>query len=137
MKLLGVVFVVSSDIHYLIVYFAANYCVYFRFFPVAWQQFDVCHFRLDHPELGQMAAGLGLFGLEGRSETVYPAVTHRCRFQVKQAGLCQVKQASEVSFTSFGAIKKSLCFRDRFVIILERSGLMTRLNWVICYIWKF
>ncbi len=50
----------------------------------------VGHFRLDHPELGEMAAGLGFLGAEGRAESVDLAERHGGGFVIKLAGLRQV-----------------------------------------------
>ena len=52
------------------------------------------HLRLDHPELGQMAAGLRLLGAERRAEAVDLAERHRIGFVVKLAGLRQVTFSS-------------------------------------------
>ena len=59
-------------------------------------EIDERDLRLDHPELGQVPAGLALLGPEGRPEAVDPAVSHRGRFEVKLARLRQVQQPAEV-----------------------------------------
>ena len=45
---------------------------------------------LDHPELGEVAAGLGFFGAEGGAEAVDAAERHGRRFDVELAGLGEV-----------------------------------------------
>ncbi len=51
----------------------------------------VRHFRLDHPELGEVAARLRLLGAERRAEAVHAAERHRVRFVVELAALRQVR----------------------------------------------
>ena len=48
------------------------------------------HLRLDHPELGQVAARLRLLGAEGGAEAVDLAERHRARLHVELAGLGEV-----------------------------------------------
>ena len=54
------------------------------------------HLRLDHPELGQMAARLRLLGAEGGTEGVDFAESHRHGFAVELAALCQIGRLAEV-----------------------------------------
>ena len=51
---------------------------------------------LDHPELGQVAAGLGLLGAEGRTEAVDLAEGRAGGLEVELAGLRQVGRFAEV-----------------------------------------
>ena len=51
---------------------------------------------LDHPELGEVAARLGLLGAEGRAEAVDAAERHRARLAVELARLRQVGLLAEV-----------------------------------------
>ena len=53
-------------------------------------------FRLDHPELGQMAAGLRFFRAEGRAEAVDLAQRERRGLDVKLAGLGEKRRIAEV-----------------------------------------
>ena len=53
----------------------------------------VGHLRFDHPELGQVAAGLALFGPEGRPEAIDLAERHHPRLDVQLPGLGQVGRA--------------------------------------------
>ncbi len=48
------------------------------------------HFRFDHPELGQVAAGLGFLGPESRPEAIDFAKSHDIGFVVELAGLGEV-----------------------------------------------
>jgi len=57
---------------------------------------DESHFRLDHPELGQMPSGLALFRSEGRPKTIYLAEAHRGRFEMQLARLGQVQRGAEI-----------------------------------------
>src|SRR5262249_43227297 len=50
----------------------------------------VRHFRLDHPEFGEMPARLRLLGSERRAEAVHVAERHRVRLVVQLAALRQV-----------------------------------------------
>ena len=50
----------------------------------------VRHLGLDHPELGQVPARLGLFGAEGRTEAIHAAERHRVGFVVELTALSQV-----------------------------------------------
>ena len=54
-------------------------------------QIGVGHLRLDHPELGQVAARLRLLGAEGRAEAVDPAERHRVGFVVELTALRQIR----------------------------------------------
>ena len=51
---------------------------------------------LDHPELGQVAAGLALFRAEGRAEAVDLAVSHGGRLEIELARLGKVDRLAEV-----------------------------------------
>ena len=44
------------------------------------------HLRLDHPELGRVAGGVGVLGAEGRPEGVDVAESHRHRLRLHLAG---------------------------------------------------
>ena len=59
-------------------------------------QIDIGDLRLDHPELGQVAAGLAFFGAEGGAEAIDLAVAHGRGFEVELAGLRQVHRLAEV-----------------------------------------
>jgi hypothetical protein len=50
----------------------------------------VSHFRLDHPELGEVAPGLRLFGAEGGAEAVDFAEGHGVGFVVELPGLGEI-----------------------------------------------
>ena len=50
----------------------------------------VGHLRLDHPEFGEVAAGLRLLGAEGRAEAVDPAERHGVGFVVELTALREV-----------------------------------------------
>jgi hypothetical protein len=54
------------------------------------------HFGLDHPELRQMASGLGLLGPKGGAEAVHLAEGSRRRFEVELPRLTQVRLVAEV-----------------------------------------
>ena len=51
---------------------------------------EVGDLGLDHPELGEVAAGLGFFGAEGGAEAVDLAERERGGFDVELAGLREV-----------------------------------------------
>ena len=51
---------------------------------------EVGHLGLDHPELGEVAAGLGLFGAKGGAEAVDLAERQRGGLDVELAGLGEV-----------------------------------------------
>ena len=53
-------------------------------------------FGLDHPELGEMAAGLGFFGAEGGAEAVDLAESERGGLDVELAGLGEEGGVAEV-----------------------------------------
>ena len=53
-------------------------------------EIGVGHFGLDHPELGEVAAGLGFLGAEGGAEAVDLAEGHGVGFVVELAGLREV-----------------------------------------------
>ena len=53
-------------------------------------QFEKSRLRLHHPELRQMAPGLGLFGAEGRPEAVNLAEGERTGFRIKLTALGQI-----------------------------------------------
>ena len=53
-------------------------------------EFEVGDFGFDHPELGEVAAGLGFFGAEGGAEAVDLAEGERGGFDVELAGLGEV-----------------------------------------------
>ena len=64
----------------------------------------VGHLRLEHPELGQVPARLGLLGPEGRPEVVDPAVGRAGRLEVQLSGLREVRRAQvEVGHLEEGA----------------------------------
>ena len=54
------------------------------------------HFRLDHPELGQVAAGFGLFCAERRPETIRLAYRGRRGLVIELPGLRQVRFFLEI-----------------------------------------
>src|SRR5207302_2909326 len=54
------------------------------------------YLRLNHPELGEVAASLGLFRAESGSEGVHLSQCHRCGFDVELAGLREVSLLVEV-----------------------------------------
>jgi hypothetical protein len=54
------------------------------------------HFRLNHPELGEMAAGLGFLCAKRRPETVDLAQRQRGGFHIKLAGLREERWVAEV-----------------------------------------
>jgi hypothetical protein len=53
-------------------------------------------FRFDHPELGQVPAGLGFFRTERRAETVHLAVGHAGRLDIQLPGLGQRDRLAEI-----------------------------------------
>ena len=52
------------------------------------------HFRLAHPELGQVPAGLRFLGAERRAEAVYATEREGAGFHVELTGLRQVRLAA-------------------------------------------
>ena len=59
-------------------------------------EFGESHFGFDHPELGEVAAGLRLLRAEGWPEAVHLAERHRGGFNVELAGLRQKRRIAEV-----------------------------------------
>ena len=66
-------------------------------------EFKEGHLGLDHPELGQVAAGLGLLGAEGGAEAVDLAEGHRVGLVVELARLREVGLLAEVGRLEEGA----------------------------------
>src|SRR6266540_2701557 len=60
------------------------------------RQLRIGHLRLDHPELGEVAAGLGFFGPEGGPEAIHLAKCHGPRLHVELAALREVALVIEV-----------------------------------------
>ena len=59
-------------------------------------QIAIRHLRLDHPELGQVPTGLGLFSAERRPKTIDLAQGHSSRFHVELATLSQISRVVEI-----------------------------------------
>ena len=59
-------------------------------------EFGVGHFRLDHPEFGQVAAGLGFFRAKRWPEGIHLAQRHGRGFDVELAGLREIRLLVEI-----------------------------------------
>ena len=69
------------------------------------------HFGFHHPELGQVAARLGLLRAERRAETIRPAQRHRVRFVVELSALREI-----------GRGVFNLCTGNRVVVPSQADG---------------
>ena len=56
---------------------------------------DECHFRLNHPELCQVARGVGVFSAEGRAECVDGSEGGGSEFPFKLPRHCQCRWLAE------------------------------------------
>src|SRR4029077_13073133 len=54
-------------------------------------ELGIGNLRFDHPELGEVAAGLRFLRPKGWTERIHLAQRHRCGFDVELAGLREVR----------------------------------------------